>query len=78
MDESPDQVTLPPGNYYIVAQSSWCGLVTAPVVVDKGNVTVVHLDGDWWRPSRTSTDRLVSLRNGEAAGWSAPISRLSK
>ena len=71
MDESPDQVTLPPGNYNIVAQSTWCGLVKVPVVIQKGKTTVIHLDGNWWGPSRAPfTGQLVYLPNGEAVGWS--------
>ena len=70
MDESPDQVTLPPGNYNVVAQSAWCGLVTVPVTIQQGKTTVVHLDGNYWHPPAASANQLVYLPNGEAVGWS--------
>ena len=44
MDEWPDEVALPTGTYNIVAASTCCGLVTVPVVIQKGKTTVVHLD----------------------------------
>jgi len=44
LDESPDKVELPPGNYTIVAESTWQGLVSVPVVISKGRTTVVRLD----------------------------------
>ena len=78
MDQSPDTVALPPGNYNIVAESSCCGLVTVPVVIQKGKTTVVHLDGSWWRPSHASTSPLVYLPDGEAMGWSGLIAQSSK
>ena len=72
MDESPTQASLPPGNYTVVAESTWCGLVAVPVVIEKGKTTIVHLDGSWWRPSHSSPNPLVYLPNGEAVGWSSP------
>jgi hypothetical protein len=72
MDESPDRVTLPAGNYNIVAKSTCCGLVTVPVVIEKGKTTIVHLDRNWFPPSNISTNRLVFLPNGETVGWSGP------
>jgi hypothetical protein len=71
MDESPELVTLPPGNYEVVAESTWCGLVGVPVVVQKGKTTVVHLDGNAWRPPHASGGQLVYLPNGEVVGWSS-------
>jgi hypothetical protein len=75
MDEWPDQVTLPAGNYNIVAESTWCGQVTVPVVIQKGKTTVVHLDDNWWPPSNTPANQLVCLPNGEAVGWSGLFSK---
>jgi hypothetical protein len=72
MDEAPDTVSLPPGQYKIVAESTWCGLVTMPVAIQRGQTTIIHLDGSWWRPSHSaSAGQLVYLPNGEAVGWSA-------
>jgi hypothetical protein len=70
MDEWPDQVTLPAGKYRIVAHSTWCGLVSVPVDIERGKTTVIHLDGDCWRPSeKTAAKQLVFLPNGEVVGW---------
>ncbi len=78
MDEWPDEVTLTAGNYNIVADSTCCGLVTVPVVIQQGKTTIVHLDGNWWPPSKTATNQLVSLPDGEAVGWSSSITKSSE
>jgi hypothetical protein len=70
LDEAPDRVALPPGTYQVVAESTWCGLVSVPVVVQPGKTTVVHLDGNEWRPAPAAASHLVYLPNGEAVGWS--------
>ncbi|MGA2244504.1 MAG: hypothetical protein ABSH48_05850 [Verrucomicrobiota bacterium] len=44
MDEWPDIVTLPSGDYTVVAQSSSRGLVRVPVIIENGRTTSVHLD----------------------------------
>ena len=71
MDESPDRVTLPAGTYNIVARSTWSGQVTVPVIVEDGNITVVHLDNEWFPPSNIPSQELTYLPNKEAVGWSA-------
>ncbi len=43
--ETPTRVTLPKGNYTVVAQSEAAGTVTVPVRIETGRTTVVHLDG---------------------------------
>ncbi len=74
IDEQPDWITLLPGNYIVVAESTWCGVVKVPVVIQEGKHTVVHLDGNGWGPSHSSTP-LVFLPNGEAVGWSGLIAQ---
>jgi hypothetical protein len=44
--------------------------VTVPVVIQQGKTTIVHLDKNWWQPSKTDTNQLVFLPDGEAVGWS--------
>ena len=78
MDEWPDTVTLSAGTYNIVAESSCCGVVSLPVVIANGKTTSVHLDRDWWPPSKTSTNQLVFLPDGEAVGWSSSIASSSE
>jgi len=75
MDEWPDTVRLPAGTYNIVAESTCCGLVTVPVVIANGKTTTVHLDRNWWPPSKTSTNQLVFLPDGAAVGWSGSIAK---
>ena len=70
LDTSPDTVALLAGTYNIVAESTWCGLVTVPVVIQKGKITAVHLDNNWFPSSNTPADKLVFLPNGDAVGWS--------
>jgi hypothetical protein len=78
MDEWPDTVKLPAGTYNIVAESTCCGLVTVPAVIENGKTTTVHLDRNWWPPSKTSTNKLVFLPDGEAVGWSSSIAKSSE
>ena len=78
MDEWPDEVRLTAGNYNIVAESTCCGIVTLPVSIQQGKTTVVHLDGNWWPPSKTATNELVFLPDGEAVGWSGSVVKLSE
>jgi len=72
MDEWPDRVSLPAGEYKIVAESTWCGLVTVPLAIQNGKTTTVHLDDNWF-PSSNMAQQLVFLPNGEAVGWSTPL-----
>jgi hypothetical protein len=69
MDEWPDLVTLAAGNYTVKAQSSWCGMVTVPVLIENGKTTVIHLDDNWNPPKNTPLAQIVSLPNGSAVGW---------
>jgi hypothetical protein len=78
MDETPDTVSLPPGTYRVVAESAWCGLVSVPVTIERGRTTVVHLDGNPWRPPHATASELVYLPNGEAVGWSDASTSASK
>ena len=68
-DEMPTLVTIPSGNYKVVAQSSSYGRVTVPVFIQAGQTTVVHLDRNWKSSKKLPTDELVYLPNGEAVGW---------
>ena len=78
MDEWPDTVRLAAGTYNIVAESTCCGLVTVPVVIASGKTTIVHLDRNWWPPSKTSTNTLVFLPDGDAVGWGSSIVKSSE
>ena len=43
--ETPSRVTLPQGNYTVVAESENDGMVKVPVRIETGRTTVVHLEG---------------------------------
>lgn len=43
--ETPSRVTLPQGNYTVVAQSETDGMVKVPVRIETGRATVLYLDG---------------------------------
>jgi hypothetical protein len=69
MDESPDMVQLPAGHYTVEARSKCCGVVTVPVIIEKGKTTVVHLDDNWGPPKGTPQDKIVFQPDGSAVGW---------
>lgn len=73
-DESPEKVTLPVGNYYVMAHSELDGMVKVPVLIKGGQTTVVNLehgkmsDGD---THGVDASRAVTLPSGQVAGWHA-------
>jgi hypothetical protein len=69
MDEWPDTVELPAGHYTVEARSKYCGVVTVPVIIEKGKTTVIHLDDDWNPPPGTPQAKIVFLPDGSAVGW---------
>jgi len=69
MDGSPSTVSIPAGQYNVVAESSSYGRVTVPVVIEGGKTTVVHLDREWQPAAKTPSNDLVYLPDGEAVGW---------
>jgi hypothetical protein len=44
--ENPTRVSLPKGDYVVVAQSATQGTVKVPVKIETGRTTVLHLDGN--------------------------------
>jgi hypothetical protein len=78
MDESPTLVTMPTGNYQVVAESSAYGRVTVPVIIQAGKTTVLHLDRGWRPALNSSSNEVVRLPDGEAVGWSGSIAKSSE
>jgi len=69
MDETPMTVSMPSGQYNVVAESSSYGRVTVPVVIRPNRTTIIRLDRSG-RPSKDgSTNSLVRLPNGEVVGY---------
>jgi hypothetical protein len=74
MDEAPQPVLLPSGNYQIVARSASFGRVHVPVLIEAGQTTEVHLEGKGsWKPQMLPRDQtaLVRLPDDEIVGWRA-------
>ena len=67
----PTRVTLPVGQYRVVARANGYGTVTVPVVIRGGQSTLVHLEGSVWWPksSEIHDSNPVRLPKGEIVGW---------
>ena len=78
--EGPKRITLPAGNYRVVAHANGYGLVTVPVLIEPGRVTTVHLEGSASWPDIAELRRSdpVRLPDGEIAGWRAGAETLPK
>ena len=70
-EKAPRRVTLPAGRYFLKAQANDYLWVDVPVTIERGQTTRVHLDDNWKLPATASKAELVSLPNGNPAGWRA-------
>lgn len=66
---APRIVTLPPGKYFVKAHAKGALWTTVPVVIASGEITKVHLDGQWQPPA--SNAELVREPAGYPVGWRA-------
>jgi hypothetical protein len=77
-DETPQTVTLPAGTYTVKARAEGYFYVPVdlPVVIERGQTTVVHLESGWNPPAGPSGTEIVRATSGYAVGWRAgsPIS----
>lgn len=70
--EDPATVSLPPGEYKVLARATALGMVTVPVVIEAGKTTSVHLDGSELTGGRQiSASDFVRLPGGLIIGWRA-------
>lgn len=69
----PQKITLPAGEYVVVARAEGGIRVTVPVVIANRQTTVLHLDGNDFQPSETGFNQTnsVSLPDGRTVGWRA-------
>ena len=76
----PQKVELPVGAYCVIARANGYGVVTAPVIIQANQVTMVHLEGSpaWQNGSQLSQSNSVRLPDGEIAGWRAPSANTAK
>jgi hypothetical protein len=72
-DEEPPRVSLPAGNYTVVAQSDTAGTVIVPVIIKTGRTTVLHLERqkDWQVAGGVGSAELLRLPNGQPIGFRA-------
>jgi hypothetical protein len=68
---APRVITLPPGQYLVEARAKNILQVKVPVVIKSGEITRVHLDGNWQPGSGMPKAELVYAPTGYPAGWSA-------
>jgi hypothetical protein len=66
---APERVTLAPGKYIVKAQAADYSRVNAPVIIESGRTTRVHLDDNWKPPADTPKDELVTMPDGRPVGW---------
>lgn len=76
--DDPALVALAPGLYRIEARSVNQKAVSVPVAIAPGQVTLVHLDGNWQPPLEASGSEIVSLPHGVQVGWRAHVSDSDK
>jgi len=71
--QDPASVELPPGEYRVKARANGYGIVVVPVVVERRQTTVVHLEGGgaWPDGSVFNQANAVRLPDGQVAGWRA-------
>ena len=67
------RVKLPAGTYRVVAHANGYGMVTVPVVIEKNQVTTVHLEGggSWENDVADNQANVVRLPDGRIVGWRA-------
>jgi hypothetical protein len=68
-DQSPRLLNLPPGRYIVEARAKDMLRAEVPVVIKPGEITRVHLDGNWQPPSDTPMPKLVNAPAGYPVGW---------
>jgi len=76
--EDPLRLSLPAGNYLILARANGYGIVRVPVVIAAGQVTTVHLEGGAPRSkpgASDSVDNAVRLPDGTTVGWKATVAK---
>lgn len=64
----PRTVVLAPGRYTVRAQAGNGGWVEAPVVIRRGETTVISLDQSW-NPGAAPETEIVRMPDGSAVGW---------
>jgi hypothetical protein len=67
--ENPRLINLPSGKYIVEARAKDMLQAKVPVVIKPGEVTRVHLDGNWQPLAETPKTELVKAPAGYPVGW---------
>ena len=76
MDETPQLVPLATGIYQVVAESADYGQVRIQALIQAGQTTKLHLEGNGsWKPQTPAAQNngLVRFPDGEPVGWRALV-----
>jgi hypothetical protein len=68
-DQSPRLINLPPGKYLVKARAIDMVQAEVPVVIKPGEITRVHLDGNWRPLAETPDTSVVKSPAGYPIGW---------
>jgi hypothetical protein len=73
--QRPKEVELPAGAYQVEARANGYGIVTVPVTIAPGQITMVHLQGGVAWPDHPAFDESNSVRlpDGEIVGWKSAV-----
>lgn len=66
---APRVVNLPAGKYFVSAYAVGRLPVRVPVVIERGQITRIHLDDNWKPPVGIVKTELVKLPDGKPVGW---------
>ena len=72
-DESPAEVSLPPGRYEVRAWADFYGLVSVPVLIEPNRTTRPILQPGWKPAENVARADLVQAPNGYFVGWRARL-----
>ena len=69
--EEPATVSLPPGEYQVIARANGYGNVTVPVTIEQDRQTIIHLEGGEPGSALAGADpgKMVRLPNGQIVGF---------
>jgi hypothetical protein len=67
--QSPRLINLPPGKYIVEARAKDTLRADVPVVIKPGEITRVHLDGNWQPLAETPKTEVVKAPAGYPVGW---------
>jgi hypothetical protein len=71
--QDPVSVELPPGKYQVIARVNGYGNVTVPVMIERQQSTVLHLEGGGLWPDESAFHQTNAMRlpDGQIIGWKA-------